>query len=82
TQNVLTSSGSPYTVSENRAFIGFGIPLSRRYYDNRSLRSIVHFQADYIRRGKNATGLAREEYLVFSLSMNLGDIWFQRRKFD
>ncbi len=82
TQNVLTSAGNPYTVAEQRAFIGFGIPLSRRYYDNRSLRSIVHFQADYISRGKNTVGLAREEYIVFSLSMNLGDIWFQRRKFD
>jgi hypothetical protein len=82
TQNVLTSAGTPYTVGEQRAFIGFGIPLSRRYYDNRSLRSIVHLQADYITRGKSTAGLAREEYLVFSLSMNLGDIWFQRRKFD
>jgi hypothetical protein len=82
TQNVLTSAGNPYTVAEQRAFIGFGIPLSRRYYDNRTLRSIVHLQAEYLTRGKNAGGLAREEYLIFSLSMNLGDIWFQRRKFD
>lgn len=82
TQNVLTSSGNPYTVTEQRAFVGFGIPLSRRYYDNRTLRSIVHLQAEYLTRGKNASGLAREEYLLFSLSMNLGDIWFQRRKFD
>ncbi len=82
TQNVLTSAGSPYTVQERRAFVGFGIPLSRRYFDNRTLRSIVHFQADYLTRGKNAGGLAREEYLLFSMSMNLGDIWFQRRKFD
>ena len=82
TQNVLTSAGNPYTINEQRAFVGFGIPISRRYYDNRTLRSVVHFQADYLTRGKNANGLAREEYLVFSLSMNLGDIWFQRRKFD
>lgn len=82
TQNVLTSAGNPYTVSEQRAFVGFGIPLSRRYYDNRTLRSMVHLQAEYLTRGKNAGGLAREEYLIFSLSMNLGDIWFQRRKFD
>ncbi len=82
TQNVLTSSGNPYTVTEQRAFVGFGIPLSRRYYDNRTLRSVVHLQADYLTRGKNAGGLAREEYLLLSLSMNLGDIWFQRRKFD
>ena len=82
TQNVLTSAGNPYTVTEQRAFVGFGIPLSRRYYDNRTLRSMVHLQAEYLTRGKNAGGLAREEYLLFSLSMNLGDIWFQRRKFD
>ena len=82
TQNVFNSTGGKLVIKEQRAFIGFGIPISRRYFDNRVLRSIVHFQADYINRGENVNGLAREQYLVFSLSMNLGDIWFQRRKFD
>lgn len=82
TQNAFNGTGGKLVIQEQRAFIGFGIPISRRYFDNRVLRSIVHFQADYINRGENSNGLAREQYLVFSLSMNLGDIWFQRRKFD
>ena len=82
TQNAFIGTGGQRIIKEQRAFVGFGIPISRRYFDNRVLRSIVHFQADYISRGENLNGLAREQYLVFSLSMNLGDIWFQRRKFD
>lgn len=82
TQHSVISLGGPATVEEQRAFIGMGIPLTRRYYDNRVLRSVVNVQVDYLNRGQNISGMAREQYLMLTLGMNLGDIWFQRRKFD
>lgn len=82
TQNVFTIAGNATNIEETNAFIGFGIPFTRRYYDNRVLRSIIHIQFDYIGRGKAVNGLAKEQYLMGTVSVNLGDIWFQRRKFD
>lgn len=82
TQNVITNAAGTFNIQEQRAFLGFGIPLSRRYYDNRVLRSVVNIQFDYLQRGQNSNGLAREQYLMLTMGMNLGDIWFQRRKFD
>jgi hypothetical protein len=82
TQNVILSGGTETQINEMRLFTGFGLPLSRRYFDNRVLRSVLHVQIDYMTRGKIQTGLAYERYLVATFSMNLGDIWFQKRKFD
>lgn len=82
TQNALTSAGNTIQIEEQSAYIGFGIPFTRRYFDNRVLRSMIHVQVDYLQRGKNLVGLAREQYLIFTVGLNLGDIWFQRRKFD
>lgn len=82
TQNALTSDNKTVQIAEQSAYIGFGIPFTRKYFDSRVLRSIIHVQLDYLQRGKNSVGLAREQYLVVSLGLNLGDVWFQRRKFD
>ncbi|MBL7811986.1 MAG: hypothetical protein JNL57_07145 [Bacteroidetes bacterium] len=81
TQNVFTSSGVKTTIEEQGAFFGFGLPLTRRYFDNRVLRSVINVQIDYITRGKNSNGLAREQYVGATVGLNLGDIWFVRRKF-
>lgn len=69
-------------ILQQRAFIGFGIPIVRRYYDNSVLSSVVHVQIDYIQRGLATDGLAKEQFLNVSLGLQLGDLWFQRRKFD
>ncbi len=82
TQNVLTNNGQTTRVDEAMTYVGFGIPLTRRYYDNRVVRSMVNLQFGYLQRGVNNNGLAGEEYLTFGLGFNLGDIWFQKRKFD
>jgi hypothetical protein len=83
TQNVFTTTNNVRTtIAENNIFIGFGIPFTRRYFDNQVLRSMINVRVDYTSRGQAKNGLAKEQYLVTTVSFNLGDIWFQRRKFD
>lgn len=71
-------------LTEQRAFVGFGIPFVRRYFDGTSLISMVNFQVDYLQRSPNPanTSLATERFINFRIGVQLGDLWFQRRKFD
>jgi hypothetical protein len=46
------------------------------------ITSVMHIQAQYLQRGSLQTGLAQERYFQLSLGFQLGDKWFQRRKFD
>jgi hypothetical protein len=79
----VNSSGTASNqIVQQRAFVGFGIPIVRRYYDNTVLSSVVHLQIDYIQRGLATDGLAKEQFINVSLGLQLGDLWFQRRKFD
>ena len=73
-----------YNINEQRAFIGVGIPFVRRYFDNTALVSMVNLQIDYLKRSPKPfnNSLATEEYLNFTIAVQLGDVWFQRRKFD
>lgn len=84
TQNVFTpvAGNSPVVIREKAAYVGFGIPFSRRYYDGQILRSMVNVRLDYMSRGSLSGGLAREQFYVATFSFNLGDVWFQRKKFD
>jgi hypothetical protein len=84
TQYLFEKAGSTSTnqIVQQRAFVGFGIPIVRRYYDNTVLSSVVHLQVDYIQRGLATDGLAKEQFINVSLGLQLGDLWFQRRKFD
>lgn len=84
TQYTFNKAGNIGTnqIMQQRAFVGFGIPIVRRYYDNSVLSSVVHIQVDYIQRGVAADGLAKEQFINVSLGLQLGDLWFQRRKFD
>ncbi|MCC7299191.1 MAG: hypothetical protein IT244_12720 [Bacteroidia bacterium] len=82
TQNVFTKSGSNVNITENAAYFGFGLPITRRYFDNTVIRSMLNVRFDYVNRGTLNSGLAKEQYLITTLSFNLGDVWFQRRKFD
>ncbi len=82
TQQVFTSAGQEVQIGEFKAFAGFGIPMIRRYYDNSVITSVLHVQAQYLQRGSLQTGLAQERYFQLNLGFQLGDKWFQRRKFD
>jgi hypothetical protein len=82
TQQVFTSAGQEVQIGEFKAFAGFGIPMIRRYYDNSVITSVMHIQAQYLQRGSLQTGLAQERYFQLNLGFQLGDKWFQRRKFD
>jgi len=79
---VNASGSASNQIVQQRAFVGFGIPIVRRYYDNTVLSSVVHLQVDYIQRGLATDGLAKEQFINVSLGLQLGDMWFQRRKFD
>lgn len=83
TQNYFISSSNVRNdIDEWTIGGGFGIPIGRRYFDNRVLKSIIHVQFDYTQRGKNIPGIALERYFRLTLGFNLGDIWFQRNKFN
>lgn len=82
TQNVFTTAGVNTQIQEKAVYFGFGLPITRRYFDNTVLRSILSVRFDYINRGTLLNGLAKEQYFITTLSFNLGDVWFQRRKFD
>lgn len=82
TQNVFTSSGVNTQIKETNAYVGFGLPLTRRYFDNTVVRSMFNVRFDYVNRGTLNQGLAKENYFITTVSFNLGDVWFQRRKFD
>lgn len=77
-----STPASKHQLVQQKIFAGFGIPITRRYYDNSALTSVIHVQVDYVRRGTTAFGLAQEQFLNLTLGLQLGDIWFQRRKFD
>jgi hypothetical protein len=84
TQYSFTKPGSVGSnrIVQQRAFVGFGVPLVRRYYDNTAVSSVVHVQVDYVQRGMATDGMAKEQFINLTLGLQLGDVWFQRRKFD
>jgi hypothetical protein len=82
TQYAFNTTSGNVPLIQQRAFVGFGIPIVRRYYDNSSLTSLVHVQLDYVQRGTTNHGLAQEKFFNVTLGLQLGDMWFQRRKFD
>ncbi|MSP57738.1 MAG: hypothetical protein CK532_02425 [Flavobacteriales bacterium] len=71
-----------YQLAQQRAFIGFGLPIKTRYYDNTILTSLIQIQLDYTQRGTTKFGLAKEQFFMVKLGFQLGDVWFQRRKFN
>jgi hypothetical protein len=82
TENTVVSNGVTTDITQSYAFIGFGLPIVRRYFDNTQVRSMINIDLGYLRRGTTANNLAKEEYFTARLGFNLGDIWFQRRKFN
>lgn len=83
TQNFfVSSSGLQTDINEWTGSLGFGLPVGRRYFDNRVLKSAVNVQLEYTERGMTTNGLAKERYFRLTLAFNLGDLWFQRNKFN
>lgn len=82
TQQVFNSGGSDHQILESRVIFGFGLPLTQRYYDNSVITNMVNFNVQYLQRGVPGTSLPSEQYLVFGIGLQLGDIWFAKRKYD
>ena len=82
TQNQFIGTGGPIAVRETAYTLGAGIPISRRYFDNSIIRSQLHLNLEYIERGNMESGLARERYLRLKLGVTLGDVWFDRNKYN
>lgn len=80
--NTQHQSANNTRVKEQSYYAGFGIPFTRRYYDGQILRSVINLRFDYLTRGSLVNGLAKEQFLIVTASFNMGDVWFQRRKFD
>jgi hypothetical protein len=76
------SNGITYQLQEQRFILGFGIPVVQRYYDNSILTNMVNVQLQYLQRGLQVSGIPQERYLTLSIGLQLGDIWFAKRKYD
>jgi len=82
TENNVTSNNVVQNITESQAYIGFGIPMVRRYFDNTQIRSLVNVDFGFMQRGTLNNNLAKEQYFTARVGFNLGDIWFQRKKFN
>ncbi len=85
TQNLFNTATGTVQIEERAYTIGVGIPVSRRYFDNSFVRSQLNLTLEYQDRGgKSASnnGLAREQYLRLILGVSLGDVWFDRNKYN
>lgn len=82
TQNIYQYNGSEHQVIEQRMILGFGLPFIQRYYDNSVITNMVNVNIQYLQRGFSASGMPKEQYLVIGLGLQLGDIWFAKRKYD
>jgi len=80
TENNVTSNNVVQNITESQAYIGFGIPMVRRYFDNTQIRSLVNVDFGFMQRGTLNNNLAKEQYFTARVGFNLGDIWFQRKK--
>jgi hypothetical protein len=81
-ENNVRSNGVFNIIEENHAYLGFGIPIVRRYFDNTRVRSMINIDFGYLQRGSLDNNLANEQYITARVGFNLGDIWFQKRKFN
>ncbi|MEY3983840.1 MAG: hypothetical protein RL160_1399 [Bacteroidota bacterium] len=85
TQNQFNTASGMLNLQEQAYTLGVGIPVSRRYFDNTFLRSQLNITLEYLDRGGSAAfnaGLAREQYLRLILGVSLGDVWFDRNKYN
>jgi len=82
TQNVYSYAGAEHQVIEQRMSVGFGLPFVQRYYDNSVITNMVNVNIQYLTRGFKVGGMPSEQYLVLGLGLQLGDIWFAKRKYD
>jgi hypothetical protein len=77
----VTQGQNTFALQEHRVGIGFGIPIIRRYFDNSVLTNMVHVDFQYINRSLSPT-LPKENFFTVSLGIQMGDIWFAKRKYD
>jgi hypothetical protein len=68
-------------LEEQRYSVGVGIPMIRRYFDNSVITNMIHVNLQYMTRG---AGLAypKEQFITLGIGLQLGDIWFAKRKYD
>jgi hypothetical protein len=64
--------------------VGFGIPMTRRIYDEFNTRLVIyafHVGIEAGSRGTLANNLIRENFVRFRLGINFNDKWFMKRKY-
>lgn len=82
TQNSYLANATLKQIKEQSVYFGFGIPITRKYFNNSSIRSIINVNLQALQRGTNANGVALERYLILGIGFNLGDIWFYKRQYE
>ncbi len=81
-QIVLQQGSDLYGLQEQRYGVGFGIPMIRRYFDNTVLTNIIQINVQYMTRSAAGGNFPREEFITVGVGVQLGDIWFAKRKYD
>jgi hypothetical protein len=64
--------------------VGFGIPMTRRLYDEFNTRLVIyafHVGIEAGSRGTLTNNLIRENFVRFRLGINFNDKWFMKRKY-
>lgn len=77
----VTQGQNTYALQEHRIGLGLGIPIIRRYFDNSVLTNMVHIDFQYVSRSLSPN-LPKENFFTIGLGLQLGDIWFAKRKYD
>lgn len=71
-----------YGLQEQRYGLGFGIPIIRRYFDNSVLTNVIQINVQYMTRATKGGNFPREQFITVGVGVQLGDIWFAKRKYD
>ena len=80
-QILLQQGTDVYGLQEQRYGLGFGIPIIRRYFDNTVLTNIIQVNVQYMTRSAGGN-FPKEQFITVGVGVQLGDIWFAKRKYD
>jgi hypothetical protein len=63
------------TITDTALTLGFGLPVGPRF-------SNINVGVEFGKRGTKAANLVEEQYINFTLSLSLSDVWFVRSKYN